>query len=58
MSLWEAGMSKGIQSGKPEAMDEQAGERKLLSRGGKYRPGAAVAEGKSRLSAQKEVCRG
>jgi hypothetical protein len=28
MSLWEAGMSGGVQSGKPEAVGEQAGELK------------------------------
>jgi hypothetical protein len=36
MSLWEGGMSEGIQSGQSEAVDEQGGERKLLSWGGKY----------------------
>jgi len=55
MLLREAGMSAGIEGGKPEAVGGQAGVRKLLSRSGKYRAGAAVAEGASGLLAAVEV---
>lgn len=55
MLLREAGMSAGIEGGEPEAVGGQAGERKLLSRGGKYRAGPAVAEGASGLLAAEEV---
>ena len=48
-------MPDGVQSGKPEAVGEEAGEQKLLSRSGKYGAGEAVAEGESRLPAQKET---
>lgn len=57
MLLRESGMPEGIESREPEAMVGEAGEQKLLSWGGKYGSFAAVAEGKSRVSAQKEACR-
>jgi len=55
MLLREAGVSAGIEGGEPEAVGRQAGERKLLSRTGKYRARPAVAEGASGLLAEEKA---